>query len=215
MASPPQPQQQSPFPSDFSITTSRLRIIPFDPNNQSHCTFLVYLYNTDLFINACGRTPVIDTASASEYIRNRIVADYIRHKHGIFLILLQDQGTDPFMFPPIPIGTVSLMKGAPPNRHYLAPDVGYAILPEMNGRGYATEAAKALLAWARASLGISDVFGFCDSTNFHSRRVLEKVGLRLRGIAALEAFGGAESAVYALPGMSEDLSVYDLTEKLQ
>jgi len=116
---------------------------------------------------------------------------------------------------PIPIGTVSLMKGAPPNRHYTAPDVGYAILPEMNGKGYATEAGKGLIEWAKVELGVTGVFGFCDSTNLHSRRVLEKIGMEFRGIAALEVFGGAESAVCTLPGMSEDLSVYGLTEDIR
>jgi RimJ/RimL family protein N-acetyltransferase len=107
------------------------------------------------------------------------------------------------------------MKGAPPNRHYLAPDIGYAILPEMNGRGYATEAAKGLLEWARVELGITDVFGFCDTKNLHSRRVLEKIGMEFKGFAALEVFGGANSAVCTLPGMSEDLSVYGLTEDIR
>ncbi|KAJ5630794.1 uncharacterized protein N7484_010894 [Penicillium longicatenatum] len=205
--------QQSPFPSGFAIITPRLRITPLDPSNETHCTFLAQLWNTDLFIRSCGRTSVVDATSASEFIRTRILADYERNKHGMFLVSLQEQ--DPQSFPPIPIGTVSLMKGAPPNRHYLAPDIGYAILPEMNGRGYATEAAKGLLEWARVELGITDVFGFCDARNLHSRRVLEKLGMDFRGVAALEVFGGAESAVCTLPGMSEDLSVYGLTEDIR
>ncbi|KAJ5637599.1 hypothetical protein N7490_007478 [Penicillium lividum] len=203
---------KSPFPSGFTIKTPRLRIVPFDPTNETHCTFLPHLWNTDLFIRSCGRTSVLDPESASEFIRTRILADYARNKHGIFLVLLQE---DTELFPPIPIGTVSLMKGAPPNRHYLAPDIGYAILPEMNGRGYATEAAKGLIEYAKMELGITDFFGFCSATHSHSRRVLERIGMAFRGIAALEVFGGKESAVYALPEMSEDLSIYGLTEEIR
>jgi RimJ/RimL family protein N-acetyltransferase len=106
------------------------------------------------------------------------------------------------------------MKGSPPDPHYLAPDVGYAILPEENGKGYATEAAKGVLEYARKDLGIEDAFGFCAAEDMRSRRVLEKVGLMFRGIADLIVFGGKRSAVYALPSM-EDLTVYNLTEKLE
>ncbi|KAJ5777433.1 hypothetical protein N7520_000679 [Penicillium odoratum] len=203
---------KSPFPSDFTIRTPRLRIIPFDPTNETHCKFLPHLWNTDLCIRSCGPTSVVDPESASEFIRNRILADYARNKHGIFLVLLQH---DTGLLPPTPIGTVSLMKGAPPNRHYLAPDIGYAIIPEMNGRGYATEAAKGLMEYAKKELGITDFFGFCNATNSHSRRVLEKIGMDFRGVAALEVFGREESAVYALPEMSEDLSVYGVTEEIR
>ncbi|KAJ5546757.1 hypothetical protein N7494_004342 [Penicillium frequentans] len=203
----------SPFPSGFVITTPRLRITPLDPTNEAHCTFLAHLWNTDLFFRSCGRTSVLDTRSASDFITTRVLADYARNKHGMFLVSLQEQ--DPMSLQPIPIGTVSLLKGAPPNRHYLAPDIGYAILPEMNGKGYATEAAKELIEWAKAELGITGVFGFCDARNLHSRRVLEKIGMEFRGIAALEMFGGAVSAVCTLPGMSEDLSVYGLTEDIR
>ncbi|KAJ5802505.1 uncharacterized protein N7503_004955 [Penicillium pulvis] len=203
----------SPFPSGFVITTPRLRITPLDPTNQAHCTFLAHLWNTDLFIRSCGRTSVLDAKSASEFINTRVLADYACNKHGMFLVSLQDQDT--MSLQPLPIGTVSLLKGAPPNRHYLAPDIGYAILPEMNGKGYATEAAKGLIEWAKGELGITGVFGFCDATNLHSRRVLEKIGMEFRGIAALEMFGGAESAVCTLPGMSEDLSDYGLTEDIR
>ncbi|KAJ5691302.1 hypothetical protein N7488_012037 [Penicillium malachiteum] len=204
-------QAQSPFPPGFAITTPRLRIVPFDPDNEEHTEFLVRLWNTELFIKSCGATGIKDAAGAAKFIRNRVLSDYEYHKHGIFLVLLYDEETKTTA----PIGTASLMKGRPPGAHYLAPDIGYAILPEMNGKGYATEASKGLIDYARTELGIESVFGFCDSKNMHSRRVLEKIGMDFRGIAELTVFGNALSAVYTLPGMDQDLSVYRLTETLQ
>lgn len=110
------------------------------------------------------------------------------------------------------IGTVSLMKGAPPGPHYLAPDVGYAILPEQSGKGYATEGAVGLLGYAKTALGIDAVFGFCDVENKRSCRVLEKIGMEFRGVKSLKVFGGKASAVYALSDMSQDLGVYGLED---
>lgn len=198
-------QPSTPFPPGFTISTPRLQITPFDPTNQTHCEFLVQLWNTDDFINSCGRTSIDTPEKAASFIQHRVLAHYALNKHGQFLVSLREGP---------PIGTVSLMKDSPPDPHYLAPDVGYAILPEENGKGYATEAAKGVLEYARKDLGIEDAFGFCAAEDMRSRRVLEKVGLVFRGIADLIVFGGKRSAVYALPSM-EDLTVYNLTEKLE
>ena len=109
------------------------------------------------------------------------------------------------------IGTVSLMKREPPNG-YSVPDVGYAILPEESGRGYATEAAAGLIEYARRELGVEGVAGFCGKDDMRSRRVLEKIGMEFRGERQLKAFGGKESAVYCWPGMSADLKVYGIDD---
>ncbi|KOS42996.1 hypothetical protein ACN38_g6108 [Penicillium nordicum] len=111
---------------------------------------------------------------------------------------------------PKPIGIVSLLRGIPPDPHYLAPDIGFTILPEEGRKGYATEAAKALMEYANKTLGVDAVFGFCSPANQRSRGALEKLGMEFRGVKPLKVFGGKESAVYALPGMDEDLSVYNV-----
>lgn len=206
MAEPP-----SPFPPGFTISTPRLRITPFDPTNPTHCAFLVQVWNTDDFINSCGNTSINTPEKAADFIRKRMLADYARNRHGIFLVSLYEGQQDTTT----PIGTVSLMQGAPPGPHYLAPDVGYAILPEHSGKGLATEASKGVLEYARTELGKRDAFGFCAAGNPRSRRVLEKIGMEFRGVSALKAFGGAESAVYAWPSMSADLTVYGLTEEIK
>lgn len=101
------------------------------------------------------------------------------------------------------------MQGDPPNC-YSVPDVGFAILPEHQGRGYATEAAKAVISYVQREWNVQGVFGFCAPGNMRSRRVLEKSGLGFRGVRKLRVFGGRESAVFALVGMEEDLGVYGI-----
>ena len=46
------------------------------------------------------------------------------------------------------------------------------------GRGYATEAARALVAAGFAQLGLRRIVATCDPANAASARVLEKAGLR-------------------------------------
>ena len=46
------------------------------------------------------------------------------------------------------------------------------------GQGYATEAARALLALAFESYGLHRVFGRLEARNVASARVLERIGMR-------------------------------------
>jgi RimJ/RimL family protein N-acetyltransferase len=57
--------------------------------------------------------------------------------------------------------------------------VGYTIAPEFQGRGYGTEAVRALVAYALDTLGADIVRAYTDAENVPSIRVAEKVGMRL------------------------------------
>ncbi|HEX5042114.1 MAG TPA: GNAT family N-acetyltransferase [Candidatus Polarisedimenticolaceae bacterium] len=61
-------------------------------------------------------------------------------------------------------------------------DFGYILAREHWGRGYATEAARALVQWAWSAPGIRRVWATCDAENAASVRVLEKLGLRRDGL---------------------------------
>lgn len=57
--------------------------------------------------------------------------------------------------------------------------VGYTMSPAFQGRGYATEAVGALVAYAFDALGADVVRAYADADNTPSIRVAEKVGMRL------------------------------------
>ncbi|MQA98756.1 MAG: GNAT family N-acetyltransferase [Actinobacteria bacterium] len=59
-------------------------------------------------------------------------------------------------------------------------EIGYGIAPEERGRGFATEAAAGLVAWA-AGRGVQLVTAECLDDNAPSIRVLEKTGFRRIG----------------------------------
>ncbi|MFK8910215.1 GNAT family N-acetyltransferase [Streptomyces sp. YS-3] len=56
--------------------------------------------------------------------------------------------------------------------------IGYGLVPSVRGRGYATEALRALLHFARAR-GITRVKGDTAHTNIASQRVMTAAGMRL------------------------------------
>ena len=57
-------------------------------------------------------------------------------------------------------------------------EIGFIVHPLHQGRGYATEAARPLLAFAFETLGLHRVFGRVEPRNVGSTRVLEKLGMR-------------------------------------
>jgi ribosomal-protein-alanine N-acetyltransferase len=62
-----------------------------------------------------------------------------------------------------------------------AVDFGYALNRKVWGHGYATEAARTVVAWAMSLPSVYRVWAHCDTENRASVRVLEKTGLVLEG----------------------------------
>jgi ribosomal-protein-alanine N-acetyltransferase len=60
-------------------------------------------------------------------------------------------------------------------------DLGYEISPAYWYRGYATEAARAMLDFGFEELGLHRVWAQCVPENVASRRVMEKLGMRGEG----------------------------------
>jgi RimJ/RimL family protein N-acetyltransferase len=78
----------------------------------------------------------------------------------------------------------------------VGPELNYALHPDHQRRGYATEAARAVLAHAFDALGFARVAGRTDTPNAESARVLERLGMRFEG----------ETTVSGLPTLSYALT---------
>jgi RimJ/RimL family protein N-acetyltransferase len=57
-------------------------------------------------------------------------------------------------------------------------DVGYAFLPEFRGKGYAYEAAAAVLDHGNRTFGLKRILAIVSPDNANSIRVLEKAGMK-------------------------------------
>lgn len=66
-----------------------------------------------------------------------------------------------------------------------APSLIYGVHPHFWGKGYATEAARAVLSYALESLGLPLVKADADEPNVSSVRILEKLGMRRTGRAVV------------------------------
>lgn len=57
-----------------------------------------------------------------------------------------------------------------------SPELGFALMPRFHGKGYATECAKAVLAWADTQLSFPRTVCLIDPQNTASQRVVAKCG---------------------------------------
>jgi RimJ/RimL family protein N-acetyltransferase len=65
-------------------------------------------------------------------------------------------------------------------------EVGYAVIPSRRRRGYASEAARALIGWARSQPSVGVIVAGCETNNLASIRTLERVGFRRTGVVSGE-----------------------------
>ena len=56
-------------------------------------------------------------------------------------------------------------------------EIGWRLAREHWGRGYATEAARAALAFGFRELGLDEIVSFTAAINVRSRRVMERIGM--------------------------------------
>lgn len=185
---------------NFHISTPRLYISLFDPTSDAHVDFVHALFNDPSFIAAVGDTGIPTRDLARERVQ-AFADNHQKYGYGQYLVSLKPP--EPSSFDPEtaqPIGSVSLILR---ERLYTVPDVGFAIVPSAQGKGYATEALTALMAYARTELGMTQFTGYCRKGNVGSRRTMERCGLRCWGEMRLRKFGGRVSEVFCSEGMGE------------
>lgn len=74
-------------------------------------------------------------------------------------------------------------------------EVGYALSPEFQQKGYATEAAKAFLDYGFDELNLEKIVAVARPENDRSRRVMERLGMKYDGIGK---FYGLDLAHYSI-----------------
>ncbi|WP_407942845.1 GNAT family N-acetyltransferase [Marinobacter similis] len=92
---------------------------------------------------------------------------------GLNLVLLRGENT--------PIGMCGLVK-----REGLEfPDLGYALLPEFCGKGYASEAAKKVLKYEMSKHTLHTILAITFPDNLRSNLLLENIGFCMKGTVEL------------------------------
>lgn len=127
-------------------------------------TIMLALLNDPGFLHYVGDRGVRTLTDARDYLERGPIASYAEHGFGMYLVELRDMN--------VPVGICGLVRRA----SLAGPDIGFAFLPEYRSRGYAVEAAAAVLDHARDALQLVSLAAIVHPENAASRRVLEHLG---------------------------------------
>lgn len=110
------------------------------------------------------------SSAQSDALVERLRRQFVERGFGLWAV--EVPGLAPFA------GFVGLKYPHLPAPFAPAVEIGWRLAYEHWGRGYATEAARAVLAVGFTRLGLSEIVSITTTTNLRSRQVMEKLGLR-------------------------------------
>jgi len=153
------------------LETERLKISELSIEDAP---FFYDLVNDPAWIKYIGDRDVKTIADAKNYLSTKIIPSYKKNGFGFYLVSTKVEN--------LPIGISGLI-----DRDGLEHvDVGYALLPNFRGEGYAFEATSAILDFAKNTLQIDPIIAITNLDNTKSCQLLERLGLKFDKIIQLE-----------------------------
>jgi ribosomal-protein-alanine N-acetyltransferase len=142
----------------LKLNTERLHIRPLTPSDSA---FMLRLLNTAGWLQFIGDRQVRSNEDAMAYIQKITTSD------NYFYHVFEIKATQELA------GLITLIK----RPHYTSPDIGFAMLPEFEGRGYAIEASKAYVDACTTKQVFDTLIAIVMPENHKSIRVLKKLGM--------------------------------------
>ncbi len=149
------------------LTTDRLRLRRIEHEDADA---IIDLYGSPDVMRFLSQ-PIIQTREQAVGLIDWLNALYDRHEAVQWAMTLH--GDDRL------IGTCGTYAWDRENRRV---DIGYHVVPALWGRGYATEAARAITRWSFDHLDVHRVQADCTDGNIGSERVLLKCGFKIEGV---------------------------------
>ncbi len=147
--------------------------------------FILRLVNEPAWKQHIGDRGMKTEQEARAYLEKSFIEMYARLGHGLYVAERREGGT--------PVGICGLLR-----RDTLdGVDLGFALLGEFEGQGYALEAARAVLAHEARAHRLERVLAITSPGNARSERLLARLGFRIERRAEL-APGKAPVNIHAL-----------------
>lgn len=153
-----------------SFETQRLLL---KPTLEKDAAFILELLNSPKWLHYIGDRNIKCVEDAENYIREKMLPQLRRLGYSSYTIFRK---TDLKKIGSCGLIDRECMKGI---------DIGYAILPGFEGKGYAFEAAQKLKIAAFQEFGIKTLNAITSKDNFASQKLLEKLGFSLKGVVQL------------------------------
>lgn len=146
---------------------------------------MLAIWNDPAFIRYVGDRGIRTLEEARNEMAQSALMLYATYGFGPYRMALKKNDT--------PIGICGLFR-----RDGLTdPDIGYGVLPEFCGKGYAHEAASAVIHHAKTELGLQRLVAIIAPDNQPSLRLIRKLGLRFERMHQLQD-DDDEVCIYAM-----------------
>lgn len=154
------------------IETARLQLCHFGLDDAQ---FILSLVNDPGWIRFIGDRGIRTVAQAEAYLRDGPMTSYETNGFGLYLVQRK--------LDKLRLGMCGLVK-RPSLPHV---DIGFAFLSIYTGRGYALEAATAVLNYAHFDLNLHPIVAITAPDNHRSIKLLQKLGLHFQKRISLAA----------------------------
>ena len=152
------------------LETERLSLRRFTGDDAQ---FVLTLLNEPSFVRYIGDKSVRDLEGARAYLLSGPIASYERNGFGLGLVSLKETG--------VPIGMCGLLK----REELPDPDIGFAFLPDFWNKGFAFEAASAVMQDARERLQLPRILAITSLDNDASIKLLQRLGFEFDRVIQL------------------------------
>ncbi len=169
--------------TEWQLETERLylRRVTLDDTD-----LMLAVWNDPAFVQNVGDRGIRTLEQAQEAMKSGALKLYEDHGYGPYSMVLKVDGSQ--------IGICGLFK----RDNLEDPDIGFAVLPDFCSKGYAGEAASAVVAHACDDLGIRILTAIVSPGNAPSIGLIEKLGLSFE-------------RMITMPGDNEEISLYSTT----
>lgn len=132
-------------------------------------SFYLTLLNGASWIKYIGDRNVHDESEARQYIENRMLPQFDKLGFGNYTLKRKKDE--------VKIGSCGIYK----REGFDHPDIGFALLEEYEGQGYAFESSVCLLEAAFKLFKLEEIHAFTTYDNQSSQRLLKNLGLKKSG----------------------------------
>ena len=156
--------------SDWRLETERLflRQVTLDDAD-----LMLAIWNDAAFVRNVGDRGIRTLAQARAAVQSGPLQLYEDYGYGPFAMVRKSDGAR--------AGICGLFR-----RDFLDhPDIGFALLPDYRGQGFAGEASAAVIKHARRDLGLEQVAAIVSPGNAPSIALIEKLGLSFSGMITM------------------------------
>ncbi|SEK73225.1 Protein N-acetyltransferase, RimJ/RimL family [Pseudoxanthomonas sp. GM95] len=171
--------EHAPKPNALVLRTPRLELHPLTESDRDAALMLAVLNDPD-FVHHVRDSGVRDLEQARAAVRTGPMV--YRQANGLGMCRVTETGTDRDLGQ-IGIVTRDWLPGA---------DLGYGFLPMGRGQGYAVEAGRAVLDYARRVLALPCLLAIVSPANAPSQAVLGKLGF---GFETMTQLPGTDKAL--------------------